>query len=80
MSEVPLSSHAGLLWATRGLHLLLSEAILHRGKSLIRKRLPLGPCSRPIPMLRRRSWGGRGGVTWMSERPLYCNSVQGYLT
>ena len=39
----------------------LSEAILHRGKSLIRKRLPLGPCSRTIPMLRRRSWGARGG-------------------
>jgi hypothetical protein len=34
----------GLLWGTRGGCLFISEVLLHR---LIRKRLPLGPYSRP---------------------------------
>ena len=41
----------------------------YRGTSLIRKRLPLGPYSRPIP--RALWWSMGGGLFLMSEVPLY---------
>ena len=42
----------------------------YRGTSLIRKRLPLGTYSRPMPRALRKSRGG-GGSFLMSEAPLY---------
>ena len=45
------------------------NTILHRWTSLIRKRLPLGPYSRPEPRALRRSKGG--GRFLMGEVPLY---------
>ena len=50
-----------------------SRAWRYRGTSLIRKRLPLRPYSRPMPMVLRRSLGG-GGVFVMSEVALTLQS------
>ena len=53
---------------SRGGPVLESEAG-YRGTSLTRKRSPLGPYSRPMPIVLRGSSGG--GCFLMSEVPLY---------
>ena len=48
---------------------------ISRGTSPIRKHIPLGPFSRPMPMVLRGSWGG--GRVLMGELPLYkCQSSE----
>ena len=46
----------------------LSAVCQHRGTSLIRKHLPLGPCSSPMP--RTLWWSLGGGCFLVSEVPL----------
>jgi len=53
----------------------LSEGALerYRDTSLVRKRKPLGPCSRPVPRVMGGSWGG--GRLLISEVPMYIDAA-----
>jgi len=53
----------------RALFLATRPGAMYRGTSLIRKRTPLGPYSRPMPRVLGGSYGGEHFL--MSEVPLY---------
>ena len=55
----------GAVAMTRSAPLPFSVTCVYRGTSLIRKRTPLGPYSRTMPMALWGSWGG--GLFLMSE-------------
>ena len=74
MSEVPLTPNTVELMARDGLFLhsvLTPGACRVQGYLAIRNRHPVGPCSRTMPRLSWRSWGGMRFL--MSEIPLYMN-------
>ena len=65
MSEVPLYGRPLPLICTRCRDGRILEESLYRGTSLIRKRPPLRPYSRPMP---RAPWWSKEGVATSYER------------